>query len=175
MSLSNPDILSYSFLSFVDWRHNVGLQCKKRILFDVLPVQPVVCREDCEGECLEQVKMLAEQGVRELTLLGQNVNSYTDFSRQAAPQRASVPAPFSVYAEVSVTAVRRNVQRLRSHNGRISDLERATSPPTILFVGDSPRAEIRRVLLAAGVPKRLQAEAWRRRLLCRASGRGRSS
>lgn len=28
-----------------------------------------------------QVRMLSEQGVREVTLLGQNVNSYADFSR----------------------------------------------------------------------------------------------
>ena len=55
---------------------------------------------------LSQVRQLSEQGVREITLLGQNVNSYNDASevpRATAAAAATVGAedPFGAYAEVT--------------------------------------------------------------------------
>lgn len=54
--------------------------------------------------CL-QVRILSQQGIKEVTLLGQNVNSYADTSAMFdKPARAgSDPAadPFAIYAEVS--------------------------------------------------------------------------
>jgi tRNA A37 methylthiotransferase MiaB len=53
---------------------------------------------------LDEVRALAAQGVREVTLLGQNVNSFADFSERggaaAAATLASAPAsaPFAAYA-----------------------------------------------------------------------------
>ena len=55
------------------------------------------------GFLATQVRLLSESGVKEVTLLGQNVNSYADFSEEAAHQ---VPEgdPFAVYAQVMPTS-----------------------------------------------------------------------
>ena len=48
---------------------------------------------------MPQVQMLSEQGVKELTLLGQNVNSYTDSSTAGTEPTAEEGDPFDVYAK----------------------------------------------------------------------------
>lgn len=47
-----------------------------------------------------QVKALSEIGVKELTLLGQNVNSYADFSEQEQQPSQNGSDAFSIYAKV---------------------------------------------------------------------------
>ncbi len=56
-----------------------------------------------------QVRLLSERGVRQVTLLGQNVNSYADFSaaqdrlasrRHASSMAPGQPDPFATYAKV---------------------------------------------------------------------------
>jgi len=45
-----------------------------------------------------QVKLLSEEGVKEVTLLGQNVNSYADFSQEGRWVPDS-DTPFGIYAQ----------------------------------------------------------------------------
>lgn len=48
-----------------------------------------------------QVKRMSDSGVKEVTLLGQNVNSYADFSHVPGSRPLSDhPDPFSSYAQV---------------------------------------------------------------------------
>lgn len=61
-------------------------------------VKPVV--DDCR-----QVQILSQQGIKEATLLGQNVNSYADDSALLGQPKSSQADPdadpFAVYARVS--------------------------------------------------------------------------
>lgn len=54
---------------------------------------------------LRQVQILSQQGIKEVTLLGQNVNSYADDSALLGQQKGAHPKPdadpFAVYARVS--------------------------------------------------------------------------
>ena len=75
------------------------------------------------NELLVQVRMLSEAGVKEVTLLGQNVNSYADWSQAeggAAPSRTPGAAPTdaaaAVYAQVQ-TATSQRPLAMRPHNG----------------------------------------------------------
>ena len=53
---------------------------------------------------LRQVQILSQQGIKEVTLLGQNVNSYADDSTLLGQKGAHAEPdadPFAVYARVS--------------------------------------------------------------------------
>lgn len=56
-------------------------------------------------DALRQVQILSQQGIKEVTLLGQNVNSYADDSATLGQQKVSQADPdadpFAVYARVS--------------------------------------------------------------------------
>lgn len=55
-------------------------------------------------DVLSQVQILSQQGIKEVTLLGQNVNSYADDSALLGQQKSAQSEPdvdpFAVYARV---------------------------------------------------------------------------